>query len=73
MRTPPPSLPQESTVSLPYSILTEEVGMDPTDIIFDINVLTIATGMDEHAEYGKNFIFACRMIKVRREKREGID
>ncbi|KAF8360237.1 metr-1, partial [Pristionchus pacificus] len=46
-----------------YRILTEEVGMDPTDIIFDINVLTIATGMDEHAEYGKNFIFACRMIK----------
>ncbi|GMR34641.1 hypothetical protein PMAYCL1PPCAC_04836, partial [Pristionchus mayeri] len=46
-----------------YRILTEEVGMDPTDIIFDINVLTIATGMEEHGEYGKNFIFACRMVK----------
>ncbi|GMR36761.1 hypothetical protein PMAYCL1PPCAC_06956, partial [Pristionchus mayeri] len=46
-----------------YRILTEEVGMDPTDIIFDINVLTIATGMDEHADYGKNFIFGCRMVK----------
>ncbi|CAJ0605149.1 unnamed protein product [Cylicocyclus nassatus] len=46
-----------------YRILTEEVGFDPCDIIFDPNILTIATGMEEHANYGVYFIDATRMIK----------
>jgi 5-methyltetrahydrofolate--homocysteine methyltransferase len=46
-----------------YRILTEEVGFDPHDIIFDPNVLTVATGMDEHNDYAINFIEAVREIK----------
>ncbi|ULU07259.1 hypothetical protein L5515_014902 [Caenorhabditis briggsae] len=46
-----------------YRILTEEVGFNPNDIIFDANILTIATGMDEHANYGMYFIEATRMIR----------
>jgi 5-methyltetrahydrofolate--homocysteine methyltransferase len=47
-----------------YRILTEEVGVPPSDIIFDPNVLTIATGMEEHANYAVNFIEATRRIKA---------
>jgi 5-methyltetrahydrofolate--homocysteine methyltransferase len=47
-----------------YKILTEEVGVPPTDIIFDPNILTIATGMEEHANYAANFIEATRRIKA---------
>lgn len=47
-----------------FRILTEEVGFDPCDIIFDPNILTIATGMDEHSNYGVYFIDATRMIRV---------
>ncbi len=46
-----------------YRILTEEVGFDPTDIIFDPNVFAIATGIEEHANYGVDFIEATRWIK----------
>jgi len=46
-----------------YRILTEEVGMDPSDIIFDPNILTVATGIDEHNDYAVNFIEATRQIK----------
>ena len=46
-----------------YKILTEEVGMDPTDIIFDPNILTVATGIEEHNNYALNFINAVRDIK----------
>ena len=46
-----------------YRLLTEQAGVDPTDIIFDPNVLAIATGLDEHNEYGKNFIDAAGLIK----------
>src|SRR6185295_1974232 len=46
-----------------YRILTERVGVDPLDIIFDPNILAIATGMSEHAEYAVNFIEAARIIK----------
>uniref|UniRef100_A0A1I7XF42 Methionine synthase n=1 Tax=Heterorhabditis bacteriophora TaxID=37862 RepID=A0A1I7XF42_HETBA len=53
-----------------FRILTEEVGFDPYDIIFDPNILTIATGMDEHANYGMYFIDATRMIRVRKRMRE---
>jgi 5-methyltetrahydrofolate--homocysteine methyltransferase len=46
-----------------YKILTEKVGIDPLDIVFDPNILAIATGMSEHAEYAMNFIEAARIIK----------
>ena len=46
-----------------YKILTEQVGMPPEDIIFDANVLTVATGMKEHSEYALNFIEGVRAIK----------
>jgi 5-methyltetrahydrofolate--homocysteine methyltransferase len=45
-----------------YDILVNEVGFDPTDIIFDVNVLTVATGMEEHNAYGVNFIEAVRRL-----------
>ncbi len=45
-----------------YKLLTEEVGFAPTDIIFDPNVLTIATGMEEHRNYAKDFIRATEWI-----------
>ncbi|MFO0706106.1 MAG: methionine synthase [Nitrospira sp.] len=46
-----------------YKILTEQVGFPPADIIFDPNVLTVATGIEEHNNYGVNFIEATRWIK----------
>lgn len=46
-----------------YKILTERVGLNPADIIFDPNVLTVATGIEEHNEYAVNFIEAARWIK----------
>jgi 5-methyltetrahydrofolate--homocysteine methyltransferase len=39
-----------------YRLLVEKVGIDPEDIIFDPNILTIGTGMDEHNNYGVDFI-----------------
>jgi 5-methyltetrahydrofolate--homocysteine methyltransferase len=46
-----------------YKLLTEQAGVEPSDIIFDPNVLAIATGLEEHNEYAKNFIAAARRIK----------
>ncbi len=46
-----------------YKILTEKVGMDPQDIIFDLNILTVATGMEEHNSYAVDFIEAVREVK----------
>ena len=46
-----------------YKILTEKVGMNPLDIIFDPNVLAIATGMEEHDNYAVDFIKAAGWIK----------
>ena len=46
-----------------YKLLTEKVGMDPNDIIFDPNVLTVATGIEEHNNYAVDFIEALREIK----------
>lgn len=46
-----------------YKILTEQVGYDPQDIIFDPNVFAIATGLEEHNNYGVDFIEATRIIK----------
>ncbi len=47
-----------------YRILTEVVGFDPADIIFDPNIFAIATGIEEHARYGIDFIEATREIKA---------
>ena len=47
-----------------FKILTEEVGIPATDIIFDPNVLTVATGIEEHNSYGIDFIEAVREIKA---------
>ncbi|XP_056155582.1 methionine synthase isoform X2 [Lampris incognitus] len=46
-----------------YNLLVNKVGFDPNDIIFDPNILTIGTGMEEHSEYAINFIRATRVIK----------
>lgn len=46
-----------------YDILVGEVGLDPQDIIFDLNILTVATGMEEHNNYAVNFIDAVRDVK----------
>ena len=46
-----------------YKILTDEIGFPPQDIIFDPNILTVATGIDEHNNYAVDFIEAARWIK----------
>ncbi|WP_231482677.1 methionine synthase [Nocardioides sp. URHA0020] len=46
-----------------YRILVDEVGFPPDDIIFDPNVFAVATGIEEHASYGRDFIEATRWIK----------
>jgi 5-methyltetrahydrofolate--homocysteine methyltransferase len=46
-----------------YGMLVNEVRFPPEDIIFDPNVLTIGTGMEEHNNYGVDFINATRRIK----------
>ena len=48
-----------------YKLLTEEVGFDPEDIIFDPNVFAIATGIEEHNNYAVAFIEAARELKKR--------
>jgi 5-methyltetrahydrofolate--homocysteine methyltransferase len=46
-----------------YRILVDEVGLPPEDIIFDPNILTVATGMEEHNNYAVDFFNATRWIK----------
>jgi 5-methyltetrahydrofolate--homocysteine methyltransferase len=46
-----------------YKLLTEQAGFESTDIIFDPNILAIATGLEEHNEYAVNYIEAARIIK----------
>ncbi|PHQ71932.1 MAG: methionine synthase [Paracoccus sp.] len=46
-----------------YKILTEEVGFPPEDIIFDPNIFAVATGIEEHNNYGVDFIEATRWIR----------
>jgi 5-methyltetrahydrofolate--homocysteine methyltransferase len=46
-----------------YEVLTEKVGFDPADIIFDPNIFAVATGIEEHSNYGLDFIEATRQIK----------
>jgi 5-methyltetrahydrofolate--homocysteine methyltransferase len=47
-----------------YRLLVEQAGVDPADIIFDPNILAIATGLEEHNDYAINFIEATRVIKA---------
>lgn len=47
-----------------YQVLTEKAGFPPEDIIFDPNILTVATGIEEHNDYAINFIEATREIKA---------
>ena len=47
-----------------YTLLTERLHFDPHDIIFDPNILTVATGMEEHNNYAVDFIEAVRAIKT---------
>ncbi len=47
-----------------YRILTEEIGFPPQDIIFDPNILTVATGIEEHSDYAVSFLDATRQIKA---------
>lgn len=46
-----------------YRILTEQVGFPPQDIIFDLNIFAVATGLEEHNNYGEDFIEATRILK----------
>ena len=48
-----------------YDILTQQVGFPADDIIFDPNIFAVATGIEEHNNYGVDFIEACRLIKQR--------
>ncbi|MGE3519789.1 MAG: homocysteine S-methyltransferase family protein, partial [Vicinamibacterales bacterium] len=47
-----------------YRILVDEIGFAPEDVIFDPNILTVATGMEEHNNYAVDFIEATRWIKA---------
>jgi 5-methyltetrahydrofolate--homocysteine methyltransferase len=47
-----------------YHILVDELGFDPADVIIDPNIFAIATGIEEHANYGKDFIEATRVIRA---------
>ncbi|MBR1488193.1 MAG: methionine synthase [Bacteroidales bacterium] len=47
-----------------FRLLTEQAGFDPWEIIFDVNVLSVGTGIPEHARYGVDFIEAVRWIKA---------
>ena len=47
-----------------YRLLTEEAGVAPHDIIFDVNILSVGTGIEEHARYAVDFIEAVRWIKI---------
>ena len=46
-----------------YSILTQQIGFPASDIIFDLNIFAVATGLEEHNNYGVDFIEATRIIK----------
>src|SRR5699024_6191993 len=46
-----------------YHLLVDKVGIPPEDIIFDANIFAIATGIEEHNDYGRAFIEAAAMIR----------
>src|SRR5262249_54572554 len=47
-----------------YRLLVDQAGFDAQDIIFDPNILAVATGLEEHNEYAKSFIESVRLIKA---------
>ena len=47
-----------------YDLLVEKIDFNPNDIVFDPNILTIATGIEEHNTYGISYIEATKAIKV---------
>ena len=47
-----------------YRLLTDRLGFEPTDIVFDLNILAIATGLEEHNYYALDFLDAARVLKV---------
>jgi 5-methyltetrahydrofolate--homocysteine methyltransferase len=47
-----------------YKLLTEEAGVPPEDIVFDPNIFAVGTGLEEHAEYARDFIEATKRIKA---------
>ena len=55
--------PQGRSAERAYDILVDEVGFPAEDIIFDPNIFAVATGIEEHANYGVDFIEATRWIK----------
>src|SRR5205085_966119 len=46
-----------------YKLLTEKVGLRPSDVIFDVNILTVGTGLEEHNNYAVEFFEAVRRLK----------
>jgi 5-methyltetrahydrofolate--homocysteine methyltransferase len=60
---PPPTRRKIRICERAYRILVDEVGFNPEDIIFDPNILTVATGIEEHNNYAVDFINATRWIK----------
>src|SRR5262249_26871819 len=46
-----------------YDLLVKKGGWDPTDVVFDPNILAVATGIEEHAAFARNYIEATRVIK----------
>jgi 5-methyltetrahydrofolate--homocysteine methyltransferase len=48
-----------------YRLLTTQAGFDPEDIVFDANIFAVATGIEEHADYGRAFVEAVKLIKQR--------
>ncbi len=55
---------KEDICARAYRILTQEIGFPPEDIIFDPNIFAVATGIEEHNNYGVDFIEAVRWIKA---------
>ena len=47
-----------------YRLLTDRLGLDPSDIVFDLNILAIATGLEEHNYYALDFLEAAKVLKV---------
>ena len=47
-----------------YRLLTDRLGFDPSDIVFDLNILAIATGLEEHNYYALDFLEAAKILKV---------
>ena len=69
---PAPSSGRSRSASGRIGLLQSEAGYDPSDIIFDPNILAIATGMEEHSDFAKAFIEATREIKRRCPGVEGV-